>query len=175
MSRDRWQNGSATFCRGARTLEHTGPPQTRRPVLSCPKGPNHLTPGAIGGDTRGVRGLWERFVAFLIDSILLGIIGAILTALVDETTSSTIATLLGWLYYAGMESSSRQATLGKSLMGIYVAGLDGQRISFLRATGRYFAKILSALILMIGFLMAAFTARKQALHDKIASTLVLTR
>ncbi len=60
-------------------------------------------------------------------------------------------------------------------MGIVVIGLDGQRISFLRATGRYFAKILSALILFIGFLMVAFTARKQALHDIIANTLVVVR
>jgi uncharacterized RDD family membrane protein YckC len=60
-------------------------------------------------------------------------------------------------------------------MGIYVTGLDGQRISFLRATGRYLAKFLSALILFIGFIMAAFTARKQALHDMIAGTLVLSR
>ncbi len=118
---------------------------------------------------------WKRFVAILIDGILLGIVGGILTSQMDQTASSSVTTILGWLYYAGMESSSRQATIGKSLMKIYVTGLDGQRISFLRATGRYFAKILSGLILMIGFIMAAFTARKQALHDMIASTLVLTR
>jgi len=120
-------------------------------------------------------GFWRRFVAILIDGILLGIIGAILTSQMDDSTAGTVSALIGWLYYAGMESSSRQATIGKSLMGIYVVGLDGQRISFLRATGRYFAKILSALIFMIGYIMAAFTARKQALHDIIASTLVLVR
>jgi uncharacterized RDD family membrane protein YckC len=120
-------------------------------------------------------GFWKRFVAYLIDAILLGIIGGILTSQMDQEVASTITTILGWLYFAGMESSSRQATLGKSIMGIYVTGLDGQRISFLRATGRYFAKFISAIILLIGFIMAAFTERKQALHDMIASTLVLDR
>ena len=72
-----------------------------------------------------------------------------------------------------MQSSSRQATLGKMALGIKVTSLDGERISFLRATGRYFATILSSLLLMIGYIMAAFTQRKQALHDMIASTLVV--
>jgi uncharacterized RDD family membrane protein YckC len=60
-------------------------------------------------------------------------------------------------------------------MGLVVTDMNGNRISFLRATGRYFAKILSALILLIGYIIAAFTARKQALHDMLASTLVLKR
>jgi uncharacterized RDD family membrane protein YckC len=120
-------------------------------------------------------GFWKRFVAYLIDAILLGIIGGILTSQADQTTSGSVTTILGWLYFAVMESSARQATIGKSIMNIYVTDLDGNRISFLRATGRYFAKFLSAIILLIGFIMAAFTARKQALHDMIASTLVLSR
>lgn len=120
-------------------------------------------------------GFLKRLVAAIIDGILVGIVVGILTSTMDESWSGVISTLLGWLYYAGMESSERQATLGKSVMGIYVTDLYGQRISFLRATGRYFAKILSALILMIGYIMAAFTERKQALHDMLASTLVLSR
>lgn len=120
-------------------------------------------------------GFLKRLVAAIIDGVLVGIVVGILTATMDESWSGLISTLLGWLYYAGMESSERQATLGKSVMGIYVTDLNGQRISFLRATGRYFAKILSALILMIGYIMAAFTERKQALHDMLASTLVLSR
>jgi uncharacterized RDD family membrane protein YckC len=127
-----------------------------------------------GADTR-YAGFWKRFVAYLIDGIILGIVGAILTSQMDEAAAGTVTTILGWLYFAGMESSSRQATLGKSVLGIYVTDIDGNRISFLRATGRYFAKILSGLILGIGYIMAAFTARKQALHDMIASTLVLDR
>ena len=66
-----------------------------------------------------------------------------------------------------------QATLGKKAMGLIVTNEHGARIGFGRATGRYFGKILSALILLVGYIMAAFTERKQALHDMIASTLVL--
>jgi len=80
-----------------------------------------------------------------------------------------------WLYYALMESSGRQATLGKMALGIKVVDRQGGRISFARATGRYFAKILSGLILMIGYLMAGFTSRKQALHDMVAGCLVVNR
>jgi uncharacterized RDD family membrane protein YckC len=88
-------------------------------------------------------------------------------------TAYTISTVISWLYYALMESSAKQATLGKMAIGIVVTDLDGHRISFGRATGRYFGKILSGLILGIGFLMAAFTEKKQALHDILASTLVV--
>ncbi|HEX4141765.1 MAG TPA: RDD family protein [Candidatus Methylacidiphilales bacterium] len=81
--------------------------------------------------------------------------------------------ILRWLYFALMESSAWQATIGKKVLGLRVTGMDGQRIGFGRATGRYFGKFLSALILMIGFMMAGWTARKQALHDMIANTLVV--
>ena len=87
-------------------------------------------------------------------SLVLAVVGFVLTAAMDNTSlESTISTVIGWLYYAGMESSARQATLGKGLLGLRVTDLDGDRISFLRATGRHFAKILSALILFIGFIM----------------------
>ena len=77
-----------------------------------------------------------------------------------------------WLYEALMESSSYQATLGKMIFGMKVTDLYGNRISFARATGRHFAKILSGMILCIGFIMVGFTERKQGLHDLIAGTLV---
>ena len=83
--------------------------------------------------------------------------------------------IVPWLYYALMESSSLQATLGKLAMGSIVTDLDGDRVSFHRATGRYFGKIISYFILMIGFLMAAFTERKQALHDMMAGCLVIQK
>jgi uncharacterized RDD family membrane protein YckC len=83
-----------------------------------------------------------------------------------------IAGLFGWLYYAGFESSYLMATPGKKLLGLYVTNSDNQRISFGQATGRYFAKVISAVILGIGYLMAGFTERKQALHDTIANCLV---
>lgn len=84
-----------------------------------------------------------------------------------------LITVITWLYFAVCESSAWQATVGKLALGIRVTDLQGGRISFLRALGRWPAKYLSVIILGIGFLMAAFTARKQALHDIIASTLVL--
>jgi len=78
----------------------------------------------------------------------------------------------GWLYEALLESSCYQATLGKMIFGMKVTDLYGNRISFARATGRHFAKILSGMILCIGFIMVGFTERKQGLHDMIAGTLV---
>ena len=78
-----------------------------------------------------------------------------------------------WLYYAMMESSKKQATLGKMIMGIKVTDLYGQKISFGKATGRYFGKILSGLILGIGYIMVAFTEKKQALHDILSNCVVV--
>jgi uncharacterized RDD family membrane protein YckC len=83
--------------------------------------------------------------------------------------------LLFWLYFAGLESSKHQATWGKRLLGIKVCDLQCQRISLTRASGRFFGKLLSALIYGIGFLIAPFNRRKQALHDLMASTLVVVR
>jgi uncharacterized RDD family membrane protein YckC len=80
---------------------------------------------------------------------------------------------LGWLYWAGMESSSMQGTLGKRAFGVVVTDLAGRRVSFGRATGRYFGKMLSGMTFYMGFLMAAFTMKRQALHDMLAGTLVL--
>jgi ssDNA-binding Zn-finger/Zn-ribbon topoisomerase 1 len=77
-----------------------------------------------------------------------------------------------WVYFAVLESSEWQATLGKMVCGLIVVDEYDNRISFARATGRYFAQILSALILGIGFIMVAFTRRKQGLHDLLAGTLV---
>ena len=83
--------------------------------------------------------------------------------------------LLWWAYFAGMESSPLRATLGKAAVGLYVSRENGDRISFGQANGRFFGKIISSLILYIGFMMAGWTSRKQALHDKMAGTLVLRK
>jgi uncharacterized RDD family membrane protein YckC len=80
-----------------------------------------------------------------------------------------------WLYYALMESSEKQATLGKMAVGIKVTGMNGARISFGNATGRFFGKILSGLIMYVGFIMVAFTDKKQGLHDMMANTLVVLK
>lgn len=81
--------------------------------------------------------------------------------------------MAGWIYYALMESSGWQATLGKKVLGLKVTDLAGNRISFARASGRFFGKILSGMLLLVGFMMAGFTERKQALHDILAGCLVL--
>jgi uncharacterized RDD family membrane protein YckC len=89
-------------------------------------------------------------------------------------TLVALSSVVKWLYFAYLESGEKQATWGKQALGIYVTDLAGQRITFGRATGRFFGKIVTGLIpLGIGFIMAGFTERRQALHDMIASTLVL--
>jgi uncharacterized RDD family membrane protein YckC len=80
-----------------------------------------------------------------------------------------------WLYFALMESSSKQASLGKMALGIIVTDIEGKRISFGKASGRYFGRILSAIIIYIGYLMIAFTEKKQGLHDMLANTLVVNK
>ena len=84
-----------------------------------------------------------------------------------------IGFIVAWLYYAFMESSSMQATLGKKALGLRVVDMDGSPISFWRASGRFWAKIPSGLLCAVGFIMAAFTDKKQALHDMMASCLVV--
>ena len=128
---------------------------------------------------------WDRFGAVLIDGILLGVLQFaigfglgvnFLDVNADPDKSNmlnVISIVVGFLYSAGMESSKSQATLGKKALGIKVTDLQGKRISFGQATGRYFARILSSIILLIGYLMQPFTAKKQALHDMLANTLVL--
>lgn len=153
----------------------------------------------------GYAGFWLRFVAFIIDSFLVGIpvlfaiiflamamgLSAALQSVQPGESFDEVIALVGigfifaivfvslgvsWLYYAISESSSWQATLGKKALGLYVTDLQGRRISFGRASGRFFGKILSGhLTIYIGFIMAGLTAKKQALHDLIAGCLVLRR
>ncbi len=84
-----------------------------------------------------------------------------------------VGLVLEWLYYSLMESSAWQGTLGKKALGLRVTDLQGNRVSFGRATGRFFARIISSFTLLIGYIMAGFTEKKQALHDIIASCLVI--
>ena len=127
-------------------------------------------------------GFWRRFAAWFLDGLLLSVVTVPFTLQFGGDAASeaarasavgTISLVVGWLYYALMESSAKQATVGKMALSIIVTDLDGRRVGFGRATGRYFAKILSALTLGIGYLMAGFTERKQALHDMVASCLVV--
>lgn len=83
------------------------------------------------------------------------------------------AMIMQWLYCAVLESSRKQATVGKMILNIKVTDMDGNRITFARASGRFFAKIISGLIFNIGYIIAAFTEKKQALHDIIADCLIV--
>jgi uncharacterized RDD family membrane protein YckC len=140
----------------------------------------------------GYGGFWIRVVAAIIDAIILRVVvapvGMIFGGLGMAGMMSgiphaglhilgggiTIILLIfgSWLYEAFMESSSYQATLGKMIFGMKVTDLNGNRISFERATGRHFAKWLSTIIMCIGFIMVGLTDRKQGLHDLLAGTLV---
>lgn len=82
---------------------------------------------------------------------------------------------IAWAYFSILESSPARATLGKTVVGIYVGDLEGDPISFWRASARFWLKSLSSLLLMSGWLMAAFTPRKQTLHDLLSGCLVLRR
>ena len=144
----------------------------------------------------GYAGFWRRFLAYLIDTVVLTVAGSVVGAVVGfvigfisgvqgtdiETTQVVagvvvyiICLIMGWLYYTLFEGSAHQATLGKMALGIIVTDLNGRQISFGRANGRYWGKIISALILLIGFIMAGFTQKKQALHDIMAGTLVVIK
>jgi len=103
------------------------------------------------------------------ETAAMGMAGAFVGAMMITWLFTAIA---GWLYFSLMESSKFQATIGKLALGIIVTDMDGNRISFGRATGRYFGKIISGIILLIGYIMAGFTEKKQALHDILAGTLV---
>jgi uncharacterized RDD family membrane protein YckC len=87
--------------------------------------------------------------------------------------SGLFGIIVNWLYFAVFESSGWRGTPGKRMLGIRVTDETGGRIGFGRATGRNFAKILSALILCVGFMMAGWTRKKQALHDIVAGCLVV--
>ena len=148
-------------------------------------------------------GFWLRFVAYLIDNIIMSAIGFVISlpfigtiifsgialSELDSCEESkflgiagivgtvlllaiTIAAV-GWFYFALMESSKQQATLGKMALGLKVTDMEGKKISFARATGRYFGKIISNMIFMIGYILAGLTEKKQALHDMIAGCLVI--
>jgi uncharacterized RDD family membrane protein YckC len=178
-------------------------------AVSAPPPPIAASPRAPA--PQPYAGFWLRFVAALVDGLILGIpfwivvgvlismfggLGILLHRIPRDSRPvdprEVIALLapffmafflgwlvffiLQWLYFAVMESSPRQATFGKSVMSLRVTNSEGQRISFGHATGRFFAKIVSGMVpLAIGYIMAGFTERKQALHDMIAGTLVLRK
>ena len=140
-------------------------------------------------------GFWKRFSAAFIDwlifnipAFMLGVmLGLTNPALVEDLVEDAhalmwlnivevlVKVLMMWIYFAAFESSSKQATLGKMALGIKVTDLNGRRIGFGKATGRYFGKVLSITTLFIGCIMIAFTEKKQGLHDKMAGCLVVNK
>lgn len=166
-----------------------------------PRAALHNASDYVSGGEVVYAGFWKRFAAYFIDSVLVGIvtwvvqmivmagffgIGAGLSSRNDPGAMIAGAGMAGFLigmvvlplamqavYFAWMHASARQATLGKMAVGIKVTDDDGGAISFARGIGRYFASIISSLTLCIGYIMAGFTERKRALHDMVASTLVV--
>jgi uncharacterized RDD family membrane protein YckC len=178
--------GEPVASRSAGTTQGIGP---AGPYGIPAMAPSHVV------QSRAYAGFWLRFVAFIIDTLILlaatGAIFGLLRAIFGVSALGMVrpdmrgpATMRvfgafelivgvgAWLYFALMESSGWQATLGKKLLGLYVTDLNGQRIGFGRATGRYFAKIISNITLFIGYIMAGLTGKKQAMHDMIAGCLV---
>ena len=172
------QNGeSASFC-----VSCGGPLAAASAVAPLPPSVT------VSGPIFHYAGFWLRLWAYMIDGLILGLMPFLIALIAAPLVlvGGFFAIMLGltifilpilategWLYFALMESSPYQATLGKKALGLKVTGMNGERISFGRATGRYFGRILSHMCLNIGFIMAAFTERKQALHDLLANCLVI--
>jgi len=133
-------------------------------------------------------GFWQRVAAACLDMIVVSVgalvIGFVVALPLQAALRLSVEGLTLWTqlvgcigaigYFAGMESSGTQGTLGKMAVGIRVTDLDGNQLSFGRSLGRYFAKYLSGLVLGFGFMMPAFTRKKQCLHDMVAGCLVLS-
>ena len=152
-------------------------------------------PAAVAEPAVRYAGFWRRVLAYIVDGI---IIGAVMTpfgvgiglahvaaALNHEMTPEALGALVmaslfvwglrmlvSWIYGAAFESSRWQATPGKMLLGMKVTDLQGRRLSFLQASGRALGKWLSGFLLGMGYVLVAFTDRKQGLHDLMAGTLV---
>ncbi len=176
------------------------------PMTIAPTPPAPMVPASASYGGVEYAGFWLRFVAYLIDGFVSGLAflilliplfiltgaGAALSKIasgedIDKDVAAFLSIgflfgffgiifLVSWLYHALSESSSWQATLGKKMLNLKVTDMTGQPISFGRASGRFFAKIITGMIpLMIGYIIAGFTEKKQAIHDMIASCLVLRK
>jgi uncharacterized RDD family membrane protein YckC len=188
------------YCSGCGAIAASAAPA---PPAASPASP--LQVGWTPQSSVAYAGFWLRFVAYLIDQLVLGIPLLILFAVLivvlglsaalqglhpgespDEAFAAigagviflgiAVFVVASWLYFALCESSTWQATPGKKVLGLFVTDLEGNRIAFPHASGRFFAKLVTGLIpFAIGYIMAGFTAKKQALHDMIAGCLVLRK
>jgi uncharacterized RDD family membrane protein YckC len=130
-----------------------------------------FTPGLCADGSRAYGGFGRRLGAFVVDYVVVGV--PLFLILRTFGVWGLLVLLVTWLYDPIMESSRAQATVGKIVFGLIVTDTSFRRISFGRAIGRYFSKILSGLLLYLGYLMVAFTPQKRGLHDYIAGTVVL--
>lgn len=177
----------------------TPAPASAPPVSAPPPDPAVTTPppaAPAAGQATRYANFGQRLLAVILDAmvtaIIGGMIGMMLAVVIGVGGTMTgahhravfgvinllgflVGTATGWLYEALMVSSSYQATLGKMALGIVVTDMQGRRISFLRATGRYVGKIVSSMLLLIGYLIQPFTGKRQALHDIMAGCLVLRK
>jgi uncharacterized RDD family membrane protein YckC len=121
-------------------------------------------------------GFWIRFLSYIIDYIVLIIPSIIMKYIIDKRyiiINILVGFILMWLYYALMESSKYQGTLGKMILNLKITDLNYNKISFEKATLRFLGKFLSIITFGIGFLMIGFTEKKQGLHDKISNCIVI--
>ena len=179
----------AAIDNGTAPLPGTGPLSTS-PYTAPASSVGYAASPLQGGEVVHA-GFWKRVAAYLIDYVILfavSMLVSVLTAmgaLAGGSSSSAeiagqiigglIGFFIGLAYYGWFHASTGGATPGKMAIGIKVVRSSGERISLARSIGRYFATILSGLILAIGYLMAAFTERKQALHDMLCDTVVVDK
>lgn len=137
-------------------------------------------------------GFWWRFIAAIIDGIIMMVFFFILSLVfgismmggtVDPATGMPVISPVSYLlqfgipivYYGVMQASAMQATVGKMAIGAIVTDVHGNRLSYGKSFLREICKIPSGLVLLIGYIMVGFTARKQGLHDIMAGTLVMKK
>ncbi len=119
--------------------------------------------------------IWKRFWAFVIDVLIFAILFWILAQLIDNFTLSLLMLVIVWLYYALLESSPQQASLGKQLLGLKVVDKRGQRLSFGKATKRLLSRLVTNFTFYFGFFSAAFDKQNQTLHDRLSKSLVVEK
>ena len=119
--------------------------------------------------------VWKRFVAFLIDLAVFIVLFWALSQLMNNASVSLVLFVLIWLYYALLESSPLQASLGKIIVGIKVVDRRGRRLSFWQATERIFSKLVTNVTFYFGFFIAAFDKKKRTLHDRISHSAVISK
>lgn len=119
--------------------------------------------------------VWKRFFAFLIDAAVFAVLFWVLAQLMDNASVSLILLVIIWLYYALLESSPLQASLGKIIVGIKVVDRRGRRLTFWQATERIFSKLVTNVTFYFGFFIAAFDKKKRTLHDRISHSAVISK